>query len=241
MRIDIMTLFPNMFTGFFSQSIIGRAIENCLADIRLHDIRVHAHDKHHIVDDYPYGGGAGMLLKPEPIFEAVEHVKEDAGSPSVHIVLLTPQGRILNQCVAQELARYEHLIIICGHYEGVDERVAEHLVDQEISVGDYLLTGGEVAAMVIIDCVVRLLPGVIGSQASLSEESHVDGLLEYPQYTRPAVYRNWEVPSVLLSGNHKMIAKWRRQQSLLRTANRRSDLMEKVALSLEDAKLLREA
>jgi len=240
MRIDILTLFPDMFNGFLAHSIIRRAIDSCLVDIRLHDIRVHTHDKHHVVDDYPYGGGAGMVLKPEPIFEAVDHIKKDADLSSVHIVLLTPQGRVLNQNVVQQLASYKNLVIICGHYEGIDERVAEYLADEEISIGDYLLTGGEVATMVIVDCVVRLLPGAIGSYDSLSEESHVNGLLEYPQYTRPAEYRKFEVPAVLLSGNHKEIAKWRRQQSLLRTAKRRSDLMEKVELSIEDKKLLRE-
>lgn len=241
MRIDILTLFPDIFNGFLSHSIIRRAIDSCLVDIRFHDIRVYTHDKHHIVDDYPYGGGAGMVLKPEPIFEAVDYIKKDADLSSVHIVLLTPQGRVLNQSVVQQLALYKNLMIICGHYEGVDERVAEYLADEEISIGDYLLTGGEVAAMVIVDCVVRLLPGAVGSHDSLSEESYVNGLLEYPQYTRPAEYRKFEVPAVLLSGNHKAIAKWRRQQSLLRTAKRRSDLMQKIELSVEDKKLLREA
>ena len=241
MRIDILTLFPDIFNGFLSHSIIRRAIDGCVVDIRLHDIRVYTHDKHHIVDDYPYGGGAGMLLKPEPIFEAVDHIKKEADLSSVYIVLLTPQGRVLDQSVVQRLATHKNLLIICGHYEGVDERVAEYLADEEISIGDYLLTGGEVAAMAVVDCVVRLLPGAVGSGASLSEESHANGLLEYPQYTRPAVYREFEVPPVLLSGNHREIAKWRRQQSLLRTAKRRSDLMEKIKLSAEDEKILKES
>ena len=241
MRIDILTLFPDIFNGFLSHSIIRRAIDGCVVDIRLHDIRVYTHDKHHIVDDYPYGGGAGMLLKPEPIFEAVDHIKKEADLSSVYIVLLTPQGRVLDQSVVQRLATYKNLLIICGHYEGVDERVAEYLADEEISIGDYLLTGGEVAAMAVVDCVVRLLPGAVGSGASLSEESHANGLLEYPQYTRPAVYREFKVPPVLLSGNHREIAKWRRQQSLLRTAKRRSDLMEKIKLSAEDEKILKES
>jgi tRNA (guanine37-N1)-methyltransferase len=241
MRIDILTLFPDMFGGFFAHSIVGRAVGKDLVDIRLRDIRVFTHDKHHVVDDYPYGGGAGMVLKPEPVFEAVEFVKQDAGLSSVHTVLLSPQGRLLTQHVAQGLARYEQLILICGHYEGVDERVAEHLADDEVSIGDYLLSGGEVAAMVIVDCVVRLLPGVVGSEVSLIEESHNDGLLEYPQYTRPAAYRGLEVPSILLSGNHGQVARWRRQQSLTRTAKRRSDLMQKAVLSEEDKKLLNEA
>jgi tRNA (guanine37-N1)-methyltransferase len=241
MRIDILTLFPDMFGGFFAHSIVGRAVGKDLVDIRLHDIRAFTHDKHQVVDDYPYGGGAGMVLKPEPVFEAVEFVKQDAGLSSVRTVLLSPQGRLLTQHVAQELAGYEQLILICGHYEGVDERVAEHLTDDEVSIGDYLLSGGEVAAMVVVDCVVRLLPGAVGSGDSLIEESHNDGLLEYPQYTRPAVYRGFEVPSVLLSGNHGQVARWRRQQSLIRTAKRRADLMEKAVLSEEDKKLLSEA
>ena len=241
MRIDILTLFPQMFDGLLSSSIIGRARERGMVDIRLHDIRAYTHDKHHIVDDYPYGGGAGMVLKPEPIFEAVEAIKEELDLASVPTILLSPQGRIFNQEIAQQVAGYEQLILICGHYEGVDERVAEHLASDEISIGDYLLSGGEVAAMVVVDCVVRMLPGVLGSEASLAEESHIGGLLEYPQYTRPALYRSWAVPSVLLSGDHGEIARWRRQQSLLRTAKRRPDLMGNATLSVEDKRLLSKA
>jgi len=241
MRIDILTLFPQMFDGLLSSSIIGRARERGLVDIRLHDIRAYTHDRHHIVDDYPYGGGAGMVLKPEPIFEAVEAIKEELDLASVPTILLSPQGRIFNQEIAKQVAGYEQLIIICGHYEGVDERVAEHLASDEISIGDYLLSGGEVAAMVVVDCVVRMLPGVLGSEASLAEDSHVEGLLEYPQYTRPALYCSWAVPSVLLSGDHGEIARWRRQQSLLRTAKRRPDLMGKATLSVEDKRLLNKA
>lgn len=241
MRIDILTLFPQMFDGLLSCSIIGRAIEHGLVDIELHDIRAYTHDKHNIVDDYPYGGGAGMVLKPEPIFEAVEDIKEELGSSSVSTILLSPQGRLFNQEIACKLAGCRNLILICGHYEGVDERVAEHLVSDEISIGDYLLSGGEVAAMAVVDCVIRLLPGVLGSEASLVEDSHIGGLLEYPQYTRPAVYRGWTVPEILLSGDHGEIARWRRQQSLLRTAKRRPDLMEKAVLSREDKRLLSEA
>jgi tRNA (guanine37-N1)-methyltransferase len=240
MRIDILTLFPQMFDGLLSCSIIGRAIEQGLVDIKLHDIRAYTHDKHHIVDDYPYGGGAGMVLKPEPIFEAVEDIKEELGSSSVPTILLSPQGRLFNQEIARKLASCQNLILICGHYEGVDERVAEHLVSDEISIGDYLLSGGEVAAMAVVDCVTRLLPGVLGSEASLAEDSHIGGLLEYPQYTRPAVYRGWTVPEILLSGDHGEIARWRRQQSLLRTVKRRPDLMEKAVLSPDDKRLLSE-
>jgi tRNA (guanine37-N1)-methyltransferase len=241
MRIDILTLFPQMFDGLLSCSIIGRAMEHGLVDIKLHDIRAYTHDKHHIVDDYPYGGGAGMVLKPEPIFEAVEGIKEEFDLSSALTILLSPQGRLFNQEIAWKLAGCQNLILICGRYEGVDERVAEHLVSDEISIGDYLLSGGEVAAMAVVDCVVRLLPGVLGSEASLAEESHIGGLLEYSQYTRPAVYRGWTVPEVLLSGDHGEIARWRRQQSLLRTAKRRPDLIEKAVLSPEDRTLLSEA
>ena len=241
MRIDIVTLFPQMFDGLLGCSIIGRARERGLVDIGLHDIRAYTHDKHHIVDDYPYGGGAGMVLKPEPIFEAVETVKAELGLSSVPTILLSPQGRLFNQDIARELAGYRNLIFICGHYEGVDERVAEHLATDEISIGDYLLSGGEIAAMAVLDSIVRLLPGVLGSETSLAEESHIGGFLEYPQYTRPPVYRGWETPSVLLSGDHAKIARWRRQQSLLRTAKRRPDLMAKAVLSPEDERLLNEA
>ena len=240
MRIDILTLFPQMFEGVFDVSIIGKARERGLVDVRLHDIRAYTHDKHHVVDDYPYGGGAGMVLKPEPIFEAVETVKGGDGL-SAFTVLLSPQGRLFNQTIARQLIGYEQLILVCGHYEGVDERVAEYLVDDEISIGDFLLSGGEIAAMVMVDCLIRLLPGAIGSEASLVEESHVDGLLEYPQYTRPEVFRDWVVPSTLLSGNHGEIARWRRQQSLLRTAKRRADLLDKMKLSDIDQNLLDEA
>jgi len=241
MRIDVLTLFPEMFEGVFDFSIIGKARERGLIDVKLHDIRSYTHDKHHVVDDYPYGGGAGMVLKPEPVFEAVEAVKDESGLSLVFTILLSPQGRLFNQAIAMELARYQQLIFVCGHYEGVDERVAEHLVDDEISIGDFLLSGGEIAAMVVVDCLVRLLPGAIGSEASLIEESHIDGLLEYPQYTRPEMFRNWAVPPILLSGNHGEIARWRRQQSLLRTAKRRADLLEKAELADIDRKLLDEA
>lgn len=241
MRIDVLTLFPQMFEGLLNCSIIARAIERGLIDIRLHDIRAHTNDKHHVVDDYSYGGGAGMVLKPEPIFDAVEAIKEERGLSTVPTILLSPQGRLFNQAIARDLAEYEHLILICGHYEGVDERVAEYLATDEISIGDYLLSGGEIAAMAVTDSVVRLLPGVLGSEESLVEESHIDGLLEYPQYTRPETYRDWAVPSVLLSGDHGEVARWRRQQSLLRTAKRRPDLLEKAELNADDKKLLSEA
>ena len=224
-----------MFQGMFSLGIFKRAIDQKLVSIAVYNIRDYTHDKHHTVDDYPYGGGAGMVLKPEPIFEAVESIKRGPATP---IILLSPQGRLFCQQIAQELSRHSHLILICGHYEGVDERVREHLATDEISIGDYVLSGGESAAMVVIDAVVRLLPGVLGSAASLLDDSYVSGLLEYPQYTRPVVYRGWSVPEVLLSGNHAQIAKWRREQAILRTLKRRPELLEKAELIPEERKLM---
>ena len=239
MDIDILTLFPEMFQGLFSLGIFKRAIDRKLVSVNLHNIRDYTHDKHHTVDDYAYGGGAGMVLKPEPIFEAVESIKSNIHQVSeLPIILLTPQGRLFSQQMAQELSKYKHMILICGHYEGVDERVREHLVTDEISIGDYVLSGGELAAMVVIDAVVRLLPGVLGSQASPLDDSHVAGLLEYPQYTRPDVYRGWSVPEVLLSGNHAQIAKWRRDQTILRTLERRPELLDKANLTLEERQLV---
>ena len=240
MDIDILTLFPEMFQGPFSTGIFKRAIDHRLVSINLHNIRDYTHDKHHTADDYAYGGGAGMILKPEPIFEAVESIETDIkqGAGDLPIILLTPQGRLFSQQIAHELSRYSHLILICGRYEGVDERVAEHLVTDEISIGDYVLGGGELAAMVVVDAVVRLLPGVLGSEASLQDDSYVTGLLEYPQYTRPAVYREWSVPEVLLSGNHAQISKWRREQAIRRTLERRPELLGKANLSLEERQLV---
>jgi tRNA (guanine37-N1)-methyltransferase len=236
LKIDILTLFPGAFSGYLQHSIIGRAIERNFVDIRLHDIRSFTHDKHGTADDYPYGGGAGMVMKPEPVFEAVDSIKSGAEYP---VILLTPQGKILTQEISEKLASLPNIILICGHYEGVDERVADHLVTDEISIGDYLLSGGETAAMVIIDSLVRLLPGAIGSQSSLDEESHVGSLLEYPQFTRPPEYRGWHVPEVLLSGNHKEIVAWRREQSILRTARRRPDLLKRASLTEAEYKMLK--
>jgi tRNA (guanine37-N1)-methyltransferase len=235
MRIDIITLFPNMFAGPFAESIIGRAIEHNLVAIVVHNLRDYGLGKHHVVDDRPYGGGPGMVLKPEPLFELVEGIK---GGDRVPIILLSPQGRLFCQKVAQELATHEQLVLICGHYEGVDERICEHLVSDEISIGDYVLTGGELAAMVVVDAVVRLLPGVLGSEESPTEDSHAGGLLEYPQYTRPQVYRGWAVPQVLLSGNHSQVARWRKEQSLLRTLARRPEFLEKADLSAEERRFI---
>jgi tRNA (guanine37-N1)-methyltransferase len=235
MKIHILTLFPGMFVGPFSESIVKRAIDRGLVEIAIHNIRDYTSDRHHVVDDYPYGGGPGMVLKPEPLFEAVESVK---GESQIPVILLTPQGRLFDQRAAEEFSYYEEMILICGHYEGVDERVREHLVTDEISIGDYVLSGGELAAMVVVDAVVRQLPGALGSETSGGEDSHSSGLLEYPQYTRPQAFRGWVVPEVLLSGNHAQIAKWRREQSLLRTLKRRPDLMERVELTDEERRLI---
>lgn len=233
MRIDVLTLFSPMFKGPFEESIIKRAIDRGLVEIRIHNIRDYATDKHRTTDDCPYGGGAGMVMKAEPIFAAVEDLTSKE-KPDVPIILLTPQGRVFQQRIAQELAQFPQLILICGHYEGIDERVREHLVTDEISIGDYILTGGELAAMVVIDAVVRLLPGALGSSESASMESHTMGLLEYPQYTRPRVFRDWAVPDILLSGNHQAIARWRREQSILRTLQRRPDLLTKLSAFEEE-------
>jgi tRNA (guanine37-N1)-methyltransferase len=210
-----------MFAGPFEESIVKRARDFGVLDLRITDIRDFATDRHRTADDAPYGGGPGMVMKPGPLFAAVEAVR-DQGS---RVILLSPQGRLFNQAVAVELSTLPRLVLICGHYEGVDERVHQHLVDDELSIGDYVLTGGELAAMVIVDAVVRLLPGVLGSSESALDESHAGGLLEYPHYTRPADFRGWQVPDVLLSGNHAEIARWRRRQALERTRERRPDLL----------------
>jgi tRNA (guanine37-N1)-methyltransferase len=237
-RIDILTLFPQMFHSPFSTGIFQRAVDRKLVEVRLHNIRDWTHDKHRTVDDYPYGGGVGMVLKPEPIFEAVESVKSDIGAERLPVILLTPQGRLFSQQIAGELSREKHLILICGRYEGVDGRVSQHLVTDELSIGDYVLGGGELAAMVVVDAVVRLLPGVLGAEASPGDDSHSSGLLEYPHYTRPAVYRGWSVPEALLSGNHAQIARWRREQAIRRTLRRRPELLDKAELSAEERRLV---
>ena len=241
MRIDILTLFPQLFEAPFGFGIFKRAIDNGLVKINLVNIRDYTHDKHHTTDDYPYGGGAGMVMKPEPIFEAVEAIKEkleDKGK-NLLVILLTPQGRLFSHKIAQELARQPHIVLICGHYEGVDERVVEHLATDTISIGDYVLTGGELPAMVVADAVLRLVPGVLGSEESPLDDSHASGLLEYPQYTRPADFRGWQVPEILLSGNHAQIAKWRREQIIKRTLEKRPELLDKADLGLEDKRLVK--
>jgi tRNA (guanine37-N1)-methyltransferase len=238
MKIDILTLFPQMFEAPFSFGIFKRAIDNGLVSLNVHNIRDYTHDKHHTADDSPYGGGAGMVLKPGPIFEAVEAIKAGCGDEPLDVILMSPQGRLLNQQVAQELSQKRHLAFICGHYEGEDERVREHLATDEISIGDYVLTGGELPAMVVIDAVLRLIPGVLGSEESALEDSHAGGLLEYPQYTRPEDFRGWTVPEVLISGDHARIARWRREQIIRRTLERRPELLNKANLGLEDKKLV---
>src|ERR1051325_1475922 len=221
MKIDVLTLFPGMFTGPLDESIIKRARAAGLLDLKIHNLRDYTHDRHHTVDDRPFGGGPGMLLKPEPIFEAVENL---AGEKT-QIILLSPAGRTFNQAIAAELARAEHLLFVSGHYEGFDERVRENLADDELSIGDYVLTNGALPVMVVIDAVTRLLPGVLGDEQSAHEESFSHGLLEYPQYTRPASFRGLRVPEVLLSGNHAQIAQWRAEQARQRTKERRPDLL----------------
>jgi tRNA (guanine37-N1)-methyltransferase len=238
MRFDILTLFPEMFSSPFKESILAKAIEKGLIEVRTINIRDFALDKHRIVDDAPYGGGQGMVMKVEPIARAIEQVKSE--DPSVRTIYLTPEGKPLNQEMARQLSSRSHLILLCGRYEGVDERVREFFVDEEISIGDYVLTGGELAAMVLIDAVSRLLPGVLGSDRSAEEDSFFGSLLEYPQYTRPASFRGYEVPEVLLSGNHQAISLWRRKEALRRTWMRRPDLLSKASLSEEDKKILEE-
>jgi tRNA (guanine37-N1)-methyltransferase len=235
MHFDIFTLFPGMFQGPFSESILKRAQERELLSIALHNIRDATSDRHHIVDDYPYGGGVGMVMKPDPIFAAIEAVYQ-----SGPIILMTPQGRLFSQQIAHELAQEPRITLLCGHYEGIDERVREHLVTDELSIGDYVLTGGELAAMVVVDAVSRLIPGVL-TEGSTLEESHSSSMLEYPQYTRPPEFRGWRVPDMLLSGHHAQIARWRRKEALRRTRQRRPDLFAKLDLSSkQDVKILKE-
>jgi tRNA (guanine37-N1)-methyltransferase len=220
MRIDIVTLFPQMFDAVLSTSLLGRGIESGKLEVELHDLRQHGLGRHRSVDDEPYGGGAGMVMRPEPIFEAVEGLlNEDS-----HVVLLSPRGSLLRHPGVARLAGYEHLILICGRYEGVDERVAEFLADEELSIGDYVLAGGELAAMVVVEAISRFVPGVMGNTGSLTSESHAQGLLEYPQYTRPATFRGHSVPEVLLSGHHAEVERWRSAQSERLTRERRPDL-----------------
>jgi tRNA (guanine37-N1)-methyltransferase len=233
MRIDVFTIFPDMVEGFAGLSLLGRARANSVLEVRVHDLRSAATDPHRTVDDSPFGGGAGMVLMAEPIFDAVE-----AASPPRPLLYLSPSGRPFTQDVARELARLEGFSLLCGRYEGVDERVREHLVDGELSIGDYVLGGGEVAAMVVLEAVARLVPGTMGNEASAEEESFADGLLEYPHYTRPATFRGWHVPEVLRSGDHGRVARWRRAQALARTLRHRPDLLERRGGLTEDERRL---
>lgn len=238
MRFDILTLFPNMFSSPLQESILGKAIEKGLLQIQTVNIRDFALDKHQVVDDTPYGGGQGMVMKVEPIARAIESVKSK--NPSARIIYLTPQGKRFDQNLARRLSSQSHLVLLCGRYEGVDERVRELFIDEEISIGDYVLTGGELAAMVLIDAVSRFIPGVLGSDRSAEEDSFFNSLLEYPHYTRPFDFRGNCVPEILLSGNHSAISLWRRKEALRRTLSRRSDLLAKANLSEEDKKILEE-
>jgi len=233
MEIHVLTLFPEMMEGVLSASILGRAQQQGHVDIQLTNFRDFATDRHRTVDDYPFGGGAGMVLKPEPLFRAVESISKTE-SPPPRVILMSPQGRPFTQAIAQELTQYTHMILVCGHYEGFDERVRLHLADDEISIGDYVLTAGELAALVVIDAVVRLLPGVLGNGESTLTDSFSDLLLEFPQYTRPRDFRGLTVPDILLSGHHQEMAVWRRRQSIIRTVQRRPDLLEKADLTAEE-------
>jgi tRNA (guanine37-N1)-methyltransferase len=237
MRFDVVSLFPRMFLGPLQESILSRAQRRGLVTIYLHQLRDYAFDRHQMTDDMPYGGGAGMVMKPEPLFRAVESLAPSAATP---IILLSPQGRTLDQATVRGLAEHSRLVLICGHYEGFDERIRDHLVSDEISIGDYVLTGGELAAMVVIDAVSRWLPGVLGDEESARQDSYAHDLLEGPQYTRPASFRGWEVPEILRSGNHAAIAAWKRQQALERTARRRPDLLDGPSLSKTERGLLEE-
>jgi tRNA (guanine37-N1)-methyltransferase len=233
---DVFTLFPEVFGPYLSTSILQRAQENQLVEVRLHNIRDWTTDRHHVCDDMPYGGGGGMVMKPEPIFTAVESVL--GSPPSCPVILLDPQGRVFTQKIAEELSRYPHLALLCGRYEGIDERVRQYLVTDEISIGDYVLSGGELPALILIDAITRLIPGALGDPEGAWDDSHAMGLLEYPHYTRPPVFRGWGVPEILLSGDHGHIARWRRQQALLRTWQRRPDLLERAELSDNDRDFL---
>ena len=245
-RFDIFTIFPEMFQGPFDASIVGRARESGIIEVFLHDIRDYAWGKHSQVDDYPYGGGGGMVMKPGPVFRAVESVlgvpdveKARAAGDVPPIILLTPQGRTLNQRIVEELAQEPRILLICGRYEGFDERIRRFLATDEISIGDYVISGGELAAMVIVDAVTRLLPGALGYEMGADQDSHATGLLEYPQYTRPESFRGHVVPHVLRTGDHETVAAWRRKQALLRTLLRRPDLLDSAPLTEEDIAFLR--
>jgi len=236
MRFDVFTLLPDTFAPYLQASILQKASERGLLEFQVHNIRDYTHDRHHTTDDTPYGGGGGMVMKPEPVFEAIESVLGPA--PVCPVILLTPQGRVFNQKIAFELSGHTQIALLCGRYEGVDERIREHLVTDEISIGDYVLTGGELPALILIDAIARLLPGVLGDPDGAMDDSHATGLLEYPHYTRPPEFRGWDVPEPLLSGDHGRIAKWRREQSLQRTLKKRPDLLESAPLNKADQQFI---
>jgi tRNA (guanine37-N1)-methyltransferase len=251
MQFEVFTLLPEIFPPYLESSILKRAGERGLIHVRVHNIRDYTHDKHHTTDDTPYGGGGGMVMKPEPVFEAIETVLDinpdpptgtaqtpPAPAANIPVILLTPQGRVFDQRIAQELSQHPRIALLCGRYEGIDERIREHLVTDEISIGDYVLTGGELPALILIDAIARLLPEVLGDPTGAQDDSHAMGLLEYPHYTRPPEFRGWKTPDVLLSGDHAKIEKWRREQSLLRTFNKRPDMLEKAELTKKDLKFL---
>jgi tRNA (guanine37-N1)-methyltransferase len=245
MQFEVFTLLPEVFPPYLESSILQRARQRGLVSVNVHNIRDYTHDKHHVTDDTPYGGGGGMVMKPEPLFEAVESVlgldTRQADPRSVcPIIMLTPQGRVFSQSIAEELSHYERIALLCGRYEGMDERIREHLVSDEISIGDYVLTGGELPALILIDAVSRLIPGVLGDPDGAMDDSHATGLLEHPHYTRPPEFRGWEVPEILLSGDHGKVEKWRREQSLLRTLARRPDLLENFDLTEKERTFLEE-
>ena len=241
MRFHVVTIFPEMFDGLLDVGVLKRAINNSLIEVNLTDIRDFTTDKHRSVDDYQFGGGSGMLLKPDPLFKSVESIQQQQSLDiNVPVILMSPQGRTLSQKIVEDLSIFENLVLICGRYEGVDERVREHLVTDEISIGDYVLSGGELAAMVLIETISRLIPGVLGSIESAEDDSFTSELLQNPQYTRPSLFRDWSVPKVLLSGDHKEIEKWRRQEALRRTHQRRPDLLNKNKLTKDEHSFIKE-
>lgn len=235
MKIDVLTLFPDMFSSVFKESIIGRALSNSIIDINYTNIRDFSQDKHNRVDDYPFGGGQGMVIKPEPIYSAIESLRKN----NSRIIYLSPGGKVFDQEMAKELSQENHLILLCGHYEGIDNRIIDNYITDEISIGDYVLTGGEIGAMIIVDAVTRLLPGVLPKEESFKDESHYNGLLEYPQYTRPREFKGHSVPDILLSGNHKKIEEWRAYQSIKKTFLKRPDLINNRVLSKEEDKIFK--
>lgn len=239
MKIDIVTIFPKMVEGAFAEGVVGRAIARGVLDLRVHDLRDYANDRHRVVDDLPFGGGPGMVLKPEPVFAAVERIREVRGTPA-SVILTSPDGERLTHRVAERLSAQDHIVILCGRYEGVDERVRTSLATETLSIGDYVLSGGELAALVIVDAVGRLVPGVVGDETSVAHDTFARGLLDYPQYTRPADFRGMRVPPVLLSGHHAEIERWRRREALARTLAERPEMLESAALDERDQALLKE-